>query len=213
MAVGWWQPAPSFHATGSLCHESLAPWLNSRHCTHPKGVRKAGLALMKGILWSCLQPAKPGERGCVFILCSPIQPHSTPACLRSWWLLPVDKYVLLQSISSIFKTTDYTCLHISQDFLQEKLWPFCNTPKNLWSILKLCWTSCLAKSLFSILLFSISKIRVEFTISEMESESLMVIDNFYYFTLCKRFDMGFFMPVQCINVCVCIENNQNSHLS
>ena len=117
MAVGWWQPAASFHAAHSLCHESLEPRLTLRYCTHTKGVWKACSTLMKeGVLWSYLQPEKRGERGSVFILCSLVQPCSMPACLLSLWLLPVDKYILLQSISSIFKKTDNTFFNISQGF-------------------------------------------------------------------------------------------------
>lgn len=82
--------------------------------THTKGAWKACSTLMKeGVLWSYLQPEKRGERSSVFILCSLVQPCLTLACLLSLWLLPVDKYVLLQSISSIFKKTDNTFFNIS----------------------------------------------------------------------------------------------------
>lgn len=121
VAVGWWQPAASLHGTPSLCRESLAPRLTWTNCTH-KGDGKACSTLMKeGVLWSYLQTEKWGERGSVFILCSLAQPCSMPALLLSLWLLPVDKYVLLQPISPIFKQTDNTFFYISHVSFAEQI--------------------------------------------------------------------------------------------
>lgn len=114
MAVRWWQPAASLHAAHGLCHESLAPRLILH--TDRRGLKSRLNRRERRCSLAYLQPEKRGERGSVFILCSLVQLCSTPACLLSLWLLPVDKYVLLQSISSIFKKTDNTFFNISQVF-------------------------------------------------------------------------------------------------
>lgn len=112
------------------CGPQSVSWHQDLHeeTAHKKGMEKPPPPSWKVFSGSTYSLKSVGKE-VLFILCRLAQVYSMPVLLLSLWLLPIDKYVLLQSVSSIFKKTDYTFffLTLARFLVQDKLCPLYKT--------------------------------------------------------------------------------------